>query len=158
MAGPTNTQFAVAVHALTLLTSDGGTPQSSERMSTSIAANPVYLRRVLGRLRDAGYVDSRSGRRGGWHLAKPASEITLGDAWRAVQEDASTFGLHGVVPGCPVGASVSETLRELDQQLTEAMVRELDGISLLQVLPEGAGDCAAGEPELPSALPAGSGA
>ena len=150
MAGPTNTQFAVAVHALTLLTSDGGAPQSSERMSTSIAANPVYLRRVLGQLRDAGYVDSRPGPRGGWHLIKPASEITLGDAWRAVQEGTPTFGLHGVQPGCPVGAGISVTLKALDQQLTEAMVRELDGITIESVIPDGA-DCTTGEPALPSA-------
>ena len=140
MAGRTNTQFAVAIHALTLLTSDEGAPQSSERMSESIAANPVHVRRVLGRLRDAGLVTSKPGPHGGWQLLRPASEITLGDAWRAVQENAPIFGLHGVQPGCPVGASITTALTVLDEQLTTSVVSELDGITVAALIPELCGD------------------
>ncbi len=136
MAGPTNTQFAVAIHVLTLLGNSAGTPVSSEVMSESAAVSPVYLRRVLGRLREAGLVGSRPGPRGGWVLQREPSAITLGDAWRAVQEGAPLFGLHGVQPGCPVGASITETLAGIDRQLTASVEAELDGITVERVMPD----------------------
>jgi len=136
VAGPTNTQFAVAIHVLTLLSSDGGAPQSSERMSESVGANPVYLRRVLGRLREAGLVDSRPGPNGGWQLQRSAAEISLGDAWRAVQEGSPIFGLHAVQPGCPIGANITTELMALDRQLTVSVERELDSIMIAQLNPE----------------------
>ncbi len=136
MAGPTNTQFAVAIHVLTLLGGSEATPVSSDVMTESVAANPVYLRRVLGRLREAGLVGSRPGPRGGWQLQRPPSEITLGDAWRAVQDGAPIFGLHAVQPGCPVGASITETLGGIDRQLTASVEAQLDGITVASVMPD----------------------
>lgn len=43
-----------------------------------------YLEQVLRALKQAGLVDSRSGPHGGCRLAKPASEITVGDVVRAL--------------------------------------------------------------------------
>ncbi|MEH3054875.1 MAG: Rrf2 family transcriptional regulator [Patulibacter minatonensis] len=139
MPGPLNAQFAVAVHALTLLTSEGGAPQSSEQMSRSIAANPVHIRRVLGRLREAGLVTSRPGAKGGWHLTRSASAVSLGDVWRAVQGQSPVFGLHGVQPGCPVGRGVTTALTVLDQQLTDSVVAQLDDITVAALIPDFAG-------------------
>lgn len=136
MAGPSNTQFAVAIHVLALLGGVQGTPVSSDTMANSAAVSPVYLRRVLGRLREAGLVESRSGPNGGWQLLRAPSEISLGDVWRAVQDSATLFGLHAVQPGCPVGASVTETLSGIDRQLTSSVEVELDGITVASVMPE----------------------
>lgn len=136
MAGPSNTQFAVAIHVLTMLGGLPGTPVSSETMAGSVAANPVYLRRVLGQLRAAGFVDSRPGPRGGWLLMKEPSEITLGDAWRAVQPEAQIFATHHVNPSCPVGSSMSATLEALDQSLAASVVAQLDETTVEQVMPD----------------------
>jgi Rrf2 family protein len=138
VAGPTNTQFAVAVHVLTLLAGHQAEPLSSDRMSESTGSNPVYVRRVLGHLREAGLVGSRPGPRGGWHLERDADAITLGDAWRAVQEGAPIFGLHVVQPDCPVGSEIAVTLSGLDQRLTQGVEAQLDAIPLLEVVPAAA--------------------
>ncbi|MBO9533706.1 MAG: Rrf2 family transcriptional regulator [Solirubrobacteraceae bacterium] len=135
MAGPANTQFAVAVHVLTMLAGMRAAPVSSELMAGSTGSNPVYLRRVLGRLREAGLVGSRPGPRGGWHLEREPADITLGDAWRAVQEGAPVFNLHAVQPDCPVGSSIATTLTGIDERLTRSVEAELDAISLLDVFP-----------------------
>lgn len=135
MAGPTNTQFAVAVHVLTMLASVRDAPLSSEVMAGSTGSNPVYLRRVLGHLREAGLVDSRPGPRGGWHLERPAADITLGDAWRAVHEGAPIFGLHSVQPECRVGSQIAVTLTGLDERLTRSVEAELDATKLVDVIP-----------------------
>lgn len=154
MAGPTNTQFAVAIHVLTLLAGHVGRPLSSETMAESVGSNPVYLRRVLGRLREAGLVGSRPGPKGGWHLERAAADVTLGDAWRAVQDGASIFGLHAVQPGCPVGADVTRTLTRVDEQLTRTVEEELDRTTVAQVMPDLATFDADGFPRAPTAAPA----
>lgn len=138
MAGPTNTQFAVAIHVLTLIAGMREEPVSSELMSNSVGTSPVYLRRVLGRLRAADLVASRPGAHGGWALAREPEAITLGDVWRAVQESAPIFGLHSVQPGCPVGSTIAATLGALDQRLTRSVEEELDRTTIAQVMPTGA--------------------
>ena len=135
MAGPTNTQFAVAVHVLTLLGGSQECSVSSEVMSASVGANPVYLRRVLGQLGAAGLVRSRPGARGGWLLARAPDEITLGDAWRAIQAGKAVFGLHDVDPNCPVADQVSRSLGAVDAKLSAAIERELDETSVADVAP-----------------------
>lgn len=125
MARPTNTQFALAVHALTLL---GGNPDgvmSSAVMAGSAGASPVHIRRVLGRLRTAGLVSSRPGVHGGWQLARDGEQITLADVWRAVQGDDAVLGLHGAHPRCTVGQRIQDALVGLDRRAAKALEVEL---------------------------------
>ena len=126
MARPTNTQFALAAHALTLL---GGAREgevlSSESMAGSIGASPVHVRRVLGVLRDAGLVTSRPGVRGGWRLAGAGCDTTLAEVWRAVQGDDQVLGLHGPNPDCPVGRGVQRALLTIDRRAAQAIEDEL---------------------------------
>src|SRR3954452_11270266 len=106
MTRPTNTQFAVASHVLLLIVAADDRPVSSEEMARSVQASPVYLRRVLGRLREAGVVTSRPGPHGGWQLTRPAADVSFGDVWRPVHGDEPVLGLHGPAEACPVGAEV----------------------------------------------------
>jgi len=125
VAHPTNTQFAVAVHVLTLL---GGAPEqvlSSELLAGSVGANPVHVRRVLGALRRAGLVASRPGVHGGWQLARAADTLTLGDVWRAVQGDDLLLGLHGAAPACAVGQRIQRALSDVERRAAGAVEQEL---------------------------------
>jgi Rrf2 family protein len=125
VAHPTNTQFAVAVHVLTLL---GGAPEqvlSSELLAGSVGANPVHVRRVLGALRRAGLVTSRPGVHGGWQLVRAADTLTLGDIWRAVQGDDPLLGLHGAAPACIVGQRIQHALSHVDRRAARAVEQEL---------------------------------
>ena len=143
MGGPTNTQFAVAVHALTLLGAMPDALQSSEQMAVSVGSNPVYMRRVLGLLREAGIVDSRPGPRGGWRLRHAAAHISLADVWRAVHADGQVLGLHAANPDCPVGRSVQGALVGLDRRAATAIVAELERTSVGEVLAAAGGRAAA---------------
>jgi Rrf2 family iron-sulfur cluster assembly transcriptional regulator len=60
-----------------------GRPTQVREMSKRQAASPRMLEQVLGRLKAAGLVGSQRGRRGGYYLARPAHEISLGDVVRA---------------------------------------------------------------------------
>jgi Rrf2 family protein len=135
MPHSTNTQFAVGVHMLTLLADGGPEPLSSENMAASAEANPVYVRRVLGRLREAGIVSSRPGVGGGWVLLRDPAAITLGDVWRAIQADDRLLGLHQVNPRCAVGQAIQHHLATVDRRASAAVESELDQITVAQMLP-----------------------
>lgn len=125
MARPTNTQFAVGVHVMTLL---AGAPEqvlSSELLAGSAGANPVHVRRVLGALRRAGLVGSRPGVHGGWQLERAADTVTLAEVWRAVQGDDPLLGLHGAAPGCTVGQRIQHALGDVDRRAARAVEDEL---------------------------------
>lgn len=130
MTRPTNTQFAVAAHVLLLIVAADERPVSSEEMARSVQASPVYLRRVLGRLRDAGLVTSRPGPHGGWQLTRTAAQVTYGDVWRAVHGDEPVLGLHGPAEACPVGAEVGTLMNGIQDRITRAIEDELDRTSL----------------------------
>jgi Rrf2 family transcriptional regulator, cysteine metabolism repressor len=103
-----------------------------------IAANDglplAYLEHLVARLRKAGLVDSRRGSRGGYLLARPASQITMAEVVEALEgsiapiecisesADGSLVCAReegGVVSACPtkllwtrVRSSIVHTLRE----------------------------------------------
>jgi len=125
VAQPTNTQFAVAVHVLTLL---GGAPEqvmSSQLLASSVGANPVHVRRVLGALRRFELVVSRPGVHGGWQLARAADRVTLSDVWSAVQGDDPLLGLHGAAPECTVGQRIQLALSGVERRAAQAVEQEL---------------------------------
>ncbi|WP_375475696.1 Rrf2 family transcriptional regulator [uncultured Jatrophihabitans sp.] len=122
MPAPTNTQFAVAVHVLVYLAdADPGTLVNSDELSRSANANPVYVRRVLGPLREAGIVRSRPGVGGGWELARAAGSVALDEVWSVVNGDDPVLGLHGPNPSCPIGRGVQRALTDLDRQAERAL-------------------------------------
>ncbi len=131
MSRPTNTQFALAVHALTLLGgAQPGEVLSSEVLAGSIGASPVHVRRILGLLREAGLVRSRPGARGGWQLAEPSEPTTLAEVWRAVQGQDQVLGLHGPNPACTVGRRIQTELVAIDRRAARAIEEELEATTL----------------------------
>lgn len=127
-------RFAVAVHLLTLLAESPGSLVDSRELAVSPATNPVHVRRVLGQLRDEGLVTSQPGSHGGWTLAHPAEQINLGDVWRAVNDDDPLLGLHTPDPDCPTGRRVQSNLRSLDRRSLAAVIAELDGVTIADML------------------------
>lgn len=126
MAGPTNTQFAVAVHVLTYLSGmrDRG-PIGATELAASTNVNAVHVRRVLGPLREAGIVTSSPGAKGGWELAREPEDITLADVWRLVQGPDHVIGLHAPSPDCPVGQAINVSLTDVDRKVAAAVEAEL---------------------------------
>lgn len=125
VAAPTNTQFSIAVHMLTLLGAEPDARQSSETLAASAGASPVHVRRVLGGLRRAGLVTSRNGPHGGWQVATPVCDIPLDVVWHAVHGDDPVLGLHDAHPDCAVGQGIQTALAELDRRAAHALTAEL---------------------------------
>jgi Rrf2 family protein len=136
MAG--NSQLTVAAHALAWIELNrriGDRTATSEGVAGSVNTNPVVIRRLLGRMRDAGLVHSRRGTDAGWVLARPLEDITLRDVYEAI-EPPPLFAMHRSEPnlGCPVGSGIQPAMRPVYDRVEQAVRTELARITLADVL------------------------
>lgn len=130
----TNTQFALGVHLLTLLAALAPATLSSELMAESALANPVQIRRVLGRFRQAGLVASKPGVGGGSHLLADPAKISLGDVWRIVQGGNHVLGAYAGEVDCPVGRSIESWITDIDRRARHAIEDELEKTTIAQLV------------------------
>jgi Rrf2 family protein len=130
-----SSRFAVAVHILTLLETSGGAPVTSEWIAGSVNTNPAVVRRILCMLARAGLTSSRLGVGGGSFLARPASEITLREVFRAVDEG-ELFAMHRERPNpkCPVGRNIQAVLERTAGAAQRALEDELSRTTVSDVL------------------------
>ncbi|MEU6716728.1 Rrf2 family transcriptional regulator [Nonomuraea sp. NPDC046802] len=134
-----SSRSAVAIHALTMLARWGEKSLTSAEIADSLESNPVLVRRILGSLRDAGLVWSTEGRNGGWSLARAPREITLHDAYSAV-EAGPILSRHAHPPSaeCEVGRHIQGLLegefRDAERAMEERLGRTTIAHLLRQVL------------------------
>lgn len=130
-----NTRFATALHILTLLATSEGEWLSSEWIAGSINVNPVVVRRELSVLIEAGLVQSRKGKVGGYALVKSSADITLAAVYLAVK-NTDVLGKKNLKPNpkCPIGKEINQRLDELFSDLDRSVINELQGKTLKNFL------------------------
>src|SRR3546814_4470864 len=86
-------------------------PMTSEQLAKAMQTHPVVNRRILGGLRDAGFVHSEKGHGGGWTIAKELSAITMRDVYDAIgRPGLMAMGNRTEAPGCLVEQAVNAAL------------------------------------------------
>lgn len=130
-----SSRSAVAIHALTKLAHRGDHSLTSAEIADSLASNPVLVRRILGNLRDAGLVWSTEGRNGGWSLARAPRDITLYDAYAAVEEG-PLLSRHAHPPSdaCEVGRHMQALLEVEFVDAERAMEERLRRTTIAHLL------------------------
>ena len=110
------------------------------RTSTEIAdhagTNPVVVRRVLGRLREAGLLTSEKGHSGGWRLARAPRNITLADVYLALDERLIATDDSADVPRCSVESALHRTLAGVFEETERQLIDRLRETSISE-----AGEC-----------------
>lgn len=130
-----NSQFAIAVHVLTVLAGYEGEKVKSEYIAESVNTNPVVIRRLICNLRDAGLVVSQVGPSGGNTLARRPDMIRLSDVYKAV-----TPGETFVLPSkkanqkCPIGRGIGKILCSLQGEVDKSIEGSLKKHTLRDVL------------------------
>ncbi|MBV9227837.1 MAG: Rrf2 family transcriptional regulator [Chloroflexi bacterium] len=131
----TNSQFAIAIHILTLLAQAQDEPMTSERMAGSVNTNPVFIRRILGLLNRAKLVSSQPGVGGGWRLLRDPATITLLEVHQAVDEGHLLAMHHSTPnPSCLVGRNIQRTLTLYFGEAERAFEQVLAQQTIAQVL------------------------
>ena len=131
-------RFTVAVHTLLAVQFFGNNYKTtSEFIASSVQVNPVVIRRTFGALKAAGLVEVAAGS-GGAKLARDPADITLLDIFRAVgcAEDLLFHFHENPNPACPVGKHVHDLLTPHLADAQSAMERELQGVTLQNLLDE----------------------
>ena len=130
-----NSRFTVGIHILTVLAYNRDQPLTSEVIAASVNTNPVVIRRVLGDLRRAGLVISQPGNRGGWRLTREPDQITLRDAYNAMQQG-SLFASPPKQPNpqCPIGKTICLALSGFFAEAEDAMKDRLAEHTIADVL------------------------
>lgn len=124
-----DSKLSLALHALGHLARAEG-PLTSEAIAVHNRTHAVVVRRVLGRLREAGLVASEKGHAGGWRLAQPPESVTVADVYRALGERMLVPVTLGAPPGCAIEAALHAVV---DGALLEAealLVARLATVSL----------------------------
>lgn len=126
-----NTRFATALHILSLLADSEDEWLSSDWIAGSINVNPVVIRRELGPLVEAGFVEGRKGKHGGSRLAKAPKDIGLDQIYRVVK-NSEVLGKKNENPSpkCPIGKDINQKLDLLFQDIDQSVVNKLKQQSL----------------------------
>ena len=118
-----DSRLSGVLHVL-LHMAEQGAPMTSEQLARAMQTNPVVIRRILGGLREAGFVHSEKGHGGGWTIARDLSVITMRDVYDAIgQPRLMAMGNRTDAPGCLVEQAVNAAL---DSSFREAEALLLD--------------------------------
>lgn len=131
-----SSRFTIALHMLTCMEVYKNKEKvTSNFMADSIGVNPVVVRRILGKLKEANLINVIRGS-GGAEIKKDLSEITFLDIYRAVESvsDENLFSFHeSPNPNCPVGRNIHYLLDDrilsaqiaLEKQLQSQTLKDL---------------------------------
>lgn len=130
-----SSQFAIAVHVLTMLAKNCDERVTSAYLAKSVNTNAVVIRRLLCDLHEAGLVVSRTGYSGGTCLTRNPKEINLLDVYRSVSHG-EVFSLHRQKPDkdCPVGRNIESVLCDLQKEIDRAVSERLEQYTLDDVI------------------------
>lgn len=113
--------------------------QTSAEIADHAGTNPVVVRRVLGRLREAGLLVSEKGHAGGWRLSKSPQEITLADVYVALDESlVASMDDTQNANKCSVEDALHRRVRSVMQEVEENLISRLRETTIAEVRGSGA--------------------
>jgi len=137
-----NSRLSLALHTLSHMAGEPGRVRTSADIAGHAGTNPVVVRRVLGKLREAGLLRSDKGHSGGWRLAKPAQSITLADVYLALDENLVSGPATEEKPGdCRVEANLQARVAEVLDDIEASLVARLRETKITDVHPSSCNYC-----------------
>ena len=123
------TDYAVrAMLELAAAQQRSGGPMSAEEVAGGQGLPKKFLEAILADLRRGGLITSSRGASGGYALARPAAEITLGDIFRAV--DGPLAAVHGLRPHETAYLGPAQTLPTVWVAVRASLRSVLDEVDL----------------------------
>jgi len=131
-----SSRFTVAVHMLALISFDEYGNLTSRQIADSVNTNPVVIRRLMTKLKEAEFIDVSQGN-SGIELIKPLSDITLFDIYKAVEvvDEKELFQIHeNTNIKCVVGANIQMVLEVILENAQAAMEGVLKNVTLENIV------------------------
>lgn len=132
-----STKCSIAVHCLIFIhEAEGIAKVTSTLLAQSTGCNPVVIRNIMSALKKAGLITVARGT-GGAELSLEPDEITLYAIYAALEPDGMT-SLIGIHPcegrKCPVAQNIHQILQVPYQQIEDAVIQTMKGITLQSML------------------------
>lgn len=130
-----NSDFIVAVHAMVYLCHRGETV-SSEALADNICTNPVRIRRVMGKLKKAGLVETREGRtEGGYSCPPDKKTATLREIGSALDVRFADYGWRSgdMEKDCMIASGMSGYMDGLCAELDRRCQDYLGSVTVADV-------------------------
>lgn len=120
-----NSRLSLALHTLGHMAAKPEQSQTSADIASHAGTNAVVVRRVLGKLRNAGLLNSEKGHAGGWKLARPPKKITLADVYLALDERLIAPDENSEAHNCSIEHAlhnqVSKVMEDIERNLIERL-------------------------------------
>jgi len=113
---------------------NNGQPVKISEIAGAQNIPPRFLEVILNQLRHAGFVKSRRGNEGGYMLARPAREITIGQIIQYAQGPISLSADNPVRPGKSQYFYGDYAFKELWQKLSKAVYKICDNTTFAELV------------------------
>lgn len=124
----------IAVHSLVFL---GHKQESltSDQLAENVCTNPVRVRRVMAKCKQANLVDTKRGVNGGYFLKGSLENITLKDVYQAINVPLiqQNWQSGDSEASCLVSSGMSDVMEEIYVELNQAAVAQLSHTTLKQM-------------------------
>jgi Rrf2 family protein len=120
-----------ALRALCTLAS-GETPRTADQLADAQELPVRFLRSILNELRRGGIVSSHRGNEGGYQLARPADEITVGEVFRRLEGPLAE--VRGLRPEAAHYGAAAANLQTIWVAVRACLREVLDEISIADVV------------------------
>jgi len=128
-----NSRLSLALHTLGHMALEQGEARTSAHIAAHAGTNPVVVRRVLGRLREAGLLTSEKGHAGGWKLAKAPTEISLADVYTALDEKLIATGGVEDEPHCSLEHALRSQVSSVMEDIERTLIERLSKTTIAEV-------------------------
>lgn len=111
-----------------------GEPMTSDLLAKAMQTHPVVIRRILGGLREAGFVHSEKGHGGGWTIVRDLSDITMRDVYDAIGGPTlMAMGNRTEAPGCLVEQAVNAALDPSFRDAEALLLARFEQVTLAEL-------------------------
>lgn len=128
-----NSRLSLALHTLSHMAGNPDRTRTSSDIADHAGTNPVVVRRVLGKLREAGLLTSEKGHAGGWRLARNPQEITLADVYLALDERLVATHETTDATACSIEHALHERVSGVLEEIEQSLVQRLGETSISEV-------------------------
>ena len=109
-------------------------PQSIANIAARQSISDSYLEQLMAKLKKAGLITSIRGSQGGYVLAKPCDEISVGDILRALEGDLSPVKCMGLKGDDACSGSGTCVTKNVWKRIDDSIQNAVDSIYLKELV------------------------
>lgn len=128
-----NSRLSLALHTLSHMAGEPNRTRTSADIADHAGTNPVVVRRVLGKLREAGLLTSEKGHAGGWRLARKPQDISLADVYLALDERLVASNESSEATACSVEHALHKRVSVVLEEVELSLIRKLGETSISEM-------------------------